>query len=241
EQIALLNPTDVDTLTEILDKWNVHDAQIILEELERVVDADSDELHVIQPLIEKGLWIFGPEYESVSYTSNKGLTQVIRGLMNVPDAQIEKPRRRPDFVVLPDTRIGVFSCDSYGTNAEVDGIAKVLLLELKRGGFEITKKEIRQAEDYASEISNKGDLVPTGQIVCYVLGSKLNNNAKPRTIGDEADIQIKVIPRTYRTIIQQAKARTFHLKDKIEKRHQNESDEVVQDILLIKPRNQKSE
>lgn len=83
EQLARLTPNDLDKLHDILDKWSIQDAQIVLEELERrlklieklddIIGQDFDELHVIHPLIEKGLWLFGPEYESIEYRSNKTL------------------------------------------------------------------------------------------------------------------------------------------------------------------------
>jgi hypothetical protein len=242
QQLAKLTPEDTDKLSDILSKWSVQDAQIVLEELDRrlkliekldeVVDKEVDELHVIHPLIEKGLWIFGPEYESINFTSNKGLNNVIRKLIGDKEVSIDEPRRRPDFVALPNGRVGSFSIDDYDENSEVNGIAKVLIVELKRGGFVIGNKEIRQAEDYAQAIVQSGHLSPNAKIVCFVLGTTLDNYAQKRTLGDDG--QITIHPRTYRTLIQQAQARTFHLKTKIERARPIISDTQIDEVLLLR-------
>ncbi len=74
EQLSKLNPNEIDKLSEILSKWTVQEASLVLNELERRLklienlerlmnDPKTDELHDLQPLFDVGLWIFGPEYE----------------------------------------------------------------------------------------------------------------------------------------------------------------------------------
>lgn len=222
-QLANVPPKDLDRLNEILQKWSIRDAEIVLDELHRrlklidtleeLVDQDVDELRIIHPLIEQGLWFFGPEYENINYTSNKSLSTVIRELFrkSLGSDSIKEYRRRPDIVVLPDRWIRVFSQDSFDENAEVDGIDKVLIIELKRGGSVLGKREMRQVEDYAEVVANS---VPNAKIMCYVLGSKCGNDAQKRKLGE--DDRIIIEPRAYQIVIRQAKARTFHLKQKIE-------------------------
>jgi len=217
EQLALLPSDDYDRLSEILETWTIRDAQVVLEELDRrlkllrqlqqVIEVRSDELHVLQPIFEKGLWMFGPEYESISYTSNRSLSTVINSLLDGKSELGEESRRRPDFVVLP------FTTDRFDDNGEVRGIDKVLIVELKKGNFTITKKEMRQAEDYATHIRNSGRIEKTGKIICYVLGTNLGEDAQQITIGENN--QIIIYARAYSTIIQQAHARTFYLQNKI--------------------------
>ena len=68
-----------------MQKGSACNAEIVLNELERRIavihelqtlirSKTSDEVHDIQPLFERGLWMFGPEYESVEFTSNRGMT-----------------------------------------------------------------------------------------------------------------------------------------------------------------------
>ncbi len=223
-QLADVSSDDVNRLNEILRKWSIRDAEVVLDELgrrlklieklEELVDQDADELHEIHPLFDNGLWIFGPEYESVEFTSNRSLATVVRTLLKDNDLELDDPLKRPDIVATSDSRIKTYSHDSFDDDHEVNGIAKVLIIELKRGGYKLRKQELRQVEDYAEAISASGNLVSNGKIICIALGSTVATDAKRYKVGD--DEKIIVEPRTYQTVIRQAKARTFQLKRKIE-------------------------
>jgi len=105
----------------------------------------------------------------------------------------------------------------------------VLIIELKRGGFNITKTERRQAEDYALEIKKSGKVDKTTNLVCYVLGSKIS--CEEGTVGE----QITIVPQAYSTVLRRAHARTFNLIKKIEEiKGVTESeyvDEEIRDVL----------
>ena len=219
EQLAHLDPNDLDELNEILKRWSVQEARLVLDELDRrlrlieslenlVEDPSSDELHDIQPLFEKGLWIFGPEYESLQFISNKSLSTIIEKLLEGEVNKVEKPRRRPDFVALPDSSIGVYSHDAYDERGEVEGIGKVLIVELKRGGFQITQKEISQTLKYATEIRRSGKIGGDTQICGFILGTTLADDARDQiTVGHHTVIH----PHAYSTVLRMAHARTFNL------------------------------
>lgn len=139
QQLVNLSPNELDKLTGILDTWTINDAKKVLDELQwrlnliEKIEAltenpKTDELHELQPLFKTGLWIFGPEFEGSRFLSNKTLSTVIRefcggGITN-------HPAKRPDFVALPDTSIGVYSGDAYDDNGEVCGIDRVLIVEV---------------------------------------------------------------------------------------------------------------
>jgi hypothetical protein len=100
ETLSNLDPSDLDTLTEILDAWTVSDAKKVLEELqfrldlisklEKLVEShDADELHDLQPLFERGLWIFGPEFEAISIIAVAVLRLCVRR------AKLSKYRAQP--------------------------------------------------------------------------------------------------------------------------------------------------
>lgn len=226
EQLAKLKPNDLDELNKILENWTVHEARIVLDELgkrlklikslENVLEnPSSNELHDIQPLFEKGLWIFGPEYESLQFLSNKSLASIITKFFKGKTIDLTTPKRRPDFVCLPDSSIGVYSHDSYDDRGEVAGIGKVLIVELKKGGFEITRKEGRQALDYASEIRKGGKIQKDTQIIGFVLGATLAKDSQD-PFSEGAPPHTTIYPRTYNIVLRQAHARTFNLKKKIE-------------------------
>jgi hypothetical protein len=231
EQIASLKPDELDQLSEILDKWSVQAARVVLGELERRLsiisklekmteDSSSDELHDIHPLFVQGLWMFGPEYESVHFRSNKALSTVIRELLeNKLDRPLSTPLRRPDIVVLPDSTVSIHASDSFDTNAEVDGVEKVLVIELKRGGKSVGVEEYRQGDDYAIELRKSGKVQNSTKIVVYVLGTNVDQDVEDDT--DRGNVTIRA--RSYSVILKRAHARTFHLIEKIK--------EVKEDLL----------
>jgi hypothetical protein len=216
ERLGALQPADLDKLDSILEDWTVSDIKRVLGELryrldliaqlEKLVDArTTDELHDLQPIFERGLWIFGPEFESVSFVSNRSLATVVQEFFD--KAALRTPRRRPDFVALPDTSIGVYSCDGYDEGHEVAGFSKVVIVELKKGGFEISGKEKNQAMDYARELRRSGKIGLDTPIVCHVLGSTVD----PVSSDVTKEGATSVHPRTYVVLLRAAHARTFNL------------------------------
>jgi hypothetical protein len=243
EQLAKLDPNDIDALNAILKEWTVQEARIVLDELGRrlkviegleklVENPSSDELHELQPLFEKGLWIFGPEYESIQFTSNKSLATVIKKLLGDRGVKIKSPRRRPDFIALPDSSIGIYARDSFDDRGEVAGIGKVLIVEIKRGGFVVTNKEMRQAEDYASEIRKSGKVTRDTQIEAFVLGTTVADDAREtRKLGDPTPHTI-IKSETYSVTLNRAHARTFNLLKKIEQAKEVELyDKEIEEVL----------
>ena len=72
---------DLEGLNTVLKKWDINLAKLVLDEVEyrmslieklqsRVLNNNSDEVQDLQPLFHRGLWIFGPEYETIDFTSN---------------------------------------------------------------------------------------------------------------------------------------------------------------------------
>jgi hypothetical protein len=169
----------------------------------------ADELHDLQPLFERGLWIFGPEYEAVDFRSNRGLTEIIGKFLGGKD--YTPPKKRPDFVVLPETSIGAYCADAYDAGGEISGIRKVALLELKRGGFCVTQKESDQAREYAKEIRKGGKVSASTEIVAYVLGATIEPGLERTDYGN----QLAIIPMIYQTVLRKAHQRTFNLKKRL--------------------------
>jgi len=230
EQLAKLNVNDLDSLAGILRDWSVQEAMVVLDELGRRMELieslqklcdnpSSNELHQLHPLFEKGLWIFGPEYESLQFMSNRTLTTVINELLNKQGLKAKYSALRPDFVALPDSTISVFSLNSFDKSSEVSGYEKILILELKKGGSHITENEMWQAKKYATELRKTGKIEAKTKIVTFVLGSFVDAGAQEEMkIGEFTDIYA----RTFSIILQKAQARTFNLKTKIEELKQGE-------------------
>jgi len=242
EQLAQLDPSDLEGLHSILESWSVQEARIVLDELGRrlnlirsleklVENPSSDELHDIQPLFEQGLWIFGPEYESLQFLANRSLATVVRRFFKTAIEKLRTPQRRPDFVALPDSSIGIYSDDAYDERGEVAGVGKVLIVELKRGGFKITREEKKEASDYASEIRNSGKIGKDTEIIGFVLGTTLAPDAQETW---QEGSHTTIYPRTYSTVLRQAHARTFNLQRKIEEvRGKQLSDPEIEEAISM--------
>ncbi|MDX2262261.1 MAG: ATP-binding protein [Gemmatimonadales bacterium] len=104
-KIAEMDKVSIDDLVGLLDKWTVQQAKVVLDlvyqrlslisELERCTsDPGVPEVQVLQPLFDQGLWIFGPEYESVEFTSNRSLLTVVRDLLRASTGEIENDADR---------------------------------------------------------------------------------------------------------------------------------------------------
>jgi hypothetical protein len=241
QQISDMSEKEIDLLADVINRWDIEEAKVVLDLLgerldliekmkELVDDPNTDELHQLQPLFKSGLWIFGPGYERIDFTSNERLVTVLKKLFEKRNPlKLKTPNRRPDLVALEDSTIGAYSCEEFDENtAEVIGIKKVLIVELKKGGYTVSIEELRQAEDYALEIERSVNEYT--KIECYVLGSY--TDSKGSTRGDN----IKIIPMQYHTILRKAAARTFYLMDKIKKLRdiQTSNDEEINNVIAQK-------
>lgn len=204
-----------------MNEWNVQEAKTVLDEIKwrldvvrelklKVNDPNTDELHELQPLFEKGLWIFGSEYESVEFTSNQWLSTVVTDLLKQAKVKVTTPRLRPDLVVIPnDSVTSIYSKDKYDENGEAIDLEKILFVELKRGGFDITRKERNQVSEYIEQLVEAGHISENTIIQAYVLGSTVST--KETTVGKN----ITIIPKQYNIILNRAENRLFDLERKI--------------------------
>ena len=227
-RIASLDPSEMDKLNEILKVWDVAQAKVVLDlvhdrltlirKLSALVDdKTTNELHALQPLFEHALWMFGPQFESAEFASNRQLVTVIRTFFKKRGKveALANPKDRPDFVVLPDESISAYSLDGYSADHEVMGYDEVLLLELKRGGFTIGSEEKNQGSEYALALKDVSAIQAHTRVTVFVLGSRIAPN-RDGDLKDELN-NIRVIPRTYQDIINQARARMFKLESRIKK------------------------
>lgn len=212
-------PGDLDQLHQILVDWNVRTAKLaldevmsrlkLIEELDlKLRDESADEVGDLQPLFDRSLWVFGPEFESLEFTSNRGMTEVIRKFWGV---DIKGSRNRPDFVMLPDGSVGFYSRDSYDPNHEVNGVDRLVIAEIKRPGISIGGEQKDQAAKYVKELMSKRLLTRDTHVTCFVLGSELDDiEGVERTEGN-----VVIRPMTYSVFIRRAEARMLGLRDKL--------------------------
>jgi hypothetical protein len=230
KRLAQCSPQDLDTWNEIMRQWTATSADLVLGELHRrirliermqdlVDNPHGDELHELQPLFERGLWIFGTEYESVDFRSNRGLKEVILRFLQAKsglkgNANYGPPeRRRTDIVAVAEPPINVYSADTYQAG-KVAGIRKVLVLELKKGGYTLNRADRDQARDYAIEIRKSGRVQDNTELEVYLLGAAIGDHVGRVT---EPDDRVAVTPMQYGTILREAELRTFNLQRELKR------------------------
>lgn len=221
ELLHKCEPTDYDTLHTIMTDWTIGMAKLVLDEIQnrlkligelraKLKVVGIDEVHEIQPLFERGLWMFGAQFESIEYTSNKGMTNVIRNIFK--DKNGKGTRSRPDFVALPDGSVGLYARPSYDENHEEDGVEHLVIIDLKTTGLALGSKEKEQVWKYVKELRAGGYLKKYAKVDGFVLGDKIEEGEN-ETIkhGDE----VKIHPMMYDTILLRAEKRLLNLNTKV--------------------------
>lgn len=221
-QINDLESNQMDDLHEILSEWSLVMAKkvlddikrrlLIIEELKRktLYSEKVDEVHELQPLFDQGLWIFGPEFETIHYTSNKGITNVANKIFG---KKVTGSRNRPDFVISDDGSLGFYAYDRFdqnGSGAEV-GVEKLVIIELKTLNIPIGEETFNQCRKYVRELTKLSLIDKSTRVQCFALGSEIDPlNTEPLDQGN-----MTITPLTYSTIIRRAESRLFRLGDQI--------------------------
>ncbi|MFV3090116.1 ATP-binding protein [Pseudomonas sp. GW6] len=214
-----LNPDQIDSLHSILADWSLDLAKEVLDELqirlklldelrERILDTNTKEVQELQPLFHQGLWIFGPEYETIEFTSNEGMTKVIQKLFS---SSLVGTRNRPDFAILPDSTVGNYSYHKYDEEGGEIGIDKLVIVELKKPGIPISTDEKGQCWKYVSELIKSGLIDQDTKVTCFVLGSEIDPIEKG--IRKENNDRCTIQPLDYQVVIARAKSRLLKLYD----------------------------
>lgn len=214
-------PHDLDALHDVLTQWTIGMAKIVLDEIqnrlkligelkEKIQVAGIDEVHELQPLFEKGLWMFGPQFESIEFTSNRGMTTVIRELFG--KKSVKGSLNRPDFVILPDCSVGFYARSSYDEEYNENGIEHVVVVDLKTTKLPLGSKEKEQVWKYVKELKTAGYIRSSTRVDGFVLGSVIEaGEDEPTKHGDH----VKVIPMLYETILIRAEKRLLNLHAKV--------------------------
>ncbi len=244
-KLSTLPPDDVDGLDQLLTEWSIKDALRVLDEIDSRIsvietirrladDPHTDELHTLHPLILRARWLFGPEFESQEYCSNATLQTVARELFKNREAQFINEKNRPDIVVLPDKT----SCQLTGiegfdpADPTLTQLQNILLIELKKGGFELTRKEISQADGYAEDIAASGAVSGTPYICAWVVGQKVAAGVtKDKTLGNYA----RVRATTFGTLVDTANRRLLKLRDVLATRYGSVSTDTLLNRVFSQP------
>ncbi|WP_053090541.1 hypothetical protein, partial [Burkholderia cenocepacia] len=255
QKLSVLQPDDIDGLDRLLTEWTIKDALRVLDEIDSRIsvietirrladDPHTDELHTLHPLVLRSRWVFGPEFESQEYCSNATLQTVARELFKSSDAQFINERHRPDIVVLPDKTTwqltGIESFDP--ADPTLTRLQHVLVIELKKGGFELTRKEVNQADGYVQDIASSGALAGTPYICAWVVGQKVAAGvAREKEVGDGNQKYGRIRATTFGTLVDTANRRLLKMRDVLAARYGDVSTDGLLNRVFAQPEQGKME
>lgn len=234
QKISLLSDTDVAGLNRLLDQWTVKDALLVLDEIDLRLtvieaikklssDADTDELKVLHPLITEARWVFGPEFDSPEYISNRSLQTAVKEIFRIQSGStlFENPRKRPDIVICGNSTLSVTGTEDINNDTELAELKKVLIIELKHGGFEITRKERDQAVGYTEDFTSCGSIIGNPYITTFIVGHTISPKLQPiQKIENENKVERGIVrATTFSQLVDTAEKRLFRLRDSLNNRY----------------------
>ncbi len=247
QKLSSLAADDITGLDRLLTEWTVKDALRVLDEIDGRIavletirrlaeDPHTDELHTLHPLILRSRWLFGPEFESHEFCSNVTLQTVARELFKSTDAQFINERHRPDIVVLPEkTTWQMTGIEAFDlADPALTRMQHVLVIELKKGGFELKRKEINQADGYVQDIAASGAMSGSPFICAWVVGQKI-------AAGVERDKQLgnpsygRVRAATFGSLVDTANARLLKLRTVLADRYATPSTDELLNRVFAHP------
>jgi hypothetical protein len=100
---------------------------------------------------------------------------------------------------------------------------KILLIELKRGGFKLTRGERNQAQGYVEDFINCGSIIGNPYIYAFVVGQEYGEKIQPiATVQNINKVeQGKVCITTYSQLVDTAEKRLFKLREKLGERYED--------------------
>ena len=221
-KLAEFDASQHDELFNILDQWSVEYAKIVLDEIRQRVtlvdklskktrNINTYEVQELQPLFNQGLWIFGPEFESIEFTSNQTMRSVLKKLFNIEES--EASSNRPDFVIIPSGTASIYGAEEFDEDMNLCGVNKLVIVELKKPGVKIGLEEKMQTWKYIKELKKQGVLKDNYRAHAFVLGSLIEQGeASPYKTDDDRCI---IRPMLFDTVLRNARHRLFKLEDKI--------------------------
>ena len=104
-QLSNMQPDELDKLSDLLKNWDINDIVNVIDEIDRrilVVEAisrvyekrETDELHTLHPMVLAARWLFGAEFDSPMFVSNRALNDgSMNDLINDPIKLNEREKK----------------------------------------------------------------------------------------------------------------------------------------------------
>lgn len=233
-KLSTLSEDDLVGLNTLLEKWSVRDALSVLDEIDRRItvieairklskDKDVDELQVLHPLVTGARWLFGPEYESAEYSSNRQLQTAVEVVFKkkISKEVFRNHKKRPDIVLLNDSTASITGIETFDNESNLATVNKILVIELKRGGFKLSREERNQAQGYVEDFMNCGQLIGTPYIEAFVVGESFQEKVQPiSTVKNDNNVELgKIRITTFSQLVDTAEKRLFGLRKKLSDRY----------------------
>ena len=108
-----------------------------------------------------------------------------------------------------------------GIDSNLSTVNKVLIIELKRGGFQLTREERNQAQGYVEDFMSCGQLIETPYIEAFVVGESFSEKIQPiSTVKNENNVEMgKIRITTFSQLVDTAEKRLFGLRKKLSDRY----------------------
>lgn len=234
QKLSNFSNEDVVGLNKLLDNWTIKDALTVLDEIDKRIsvieairklsnDSDVDELHVLHPLIASARWIFGPEYDSPEYSSNSQLQTTVEKVFGkkIDKSIFINHKKRPDIVVLSNSTLSATATLEYDTENGLTTLNKILLIELKRGGFKLSRDERNQAVGYVEDFMTCGSLLGSPYISAFVVGESFSEKVQPiQTIENDNKVEVgKVQICLFSQLVDSAERRLFNLRGRLSEKY----------------------
>lgn len=244
--LGRMSKEEIDSLTDLLEKWDINDVVQVIDEIDKriaVIEAieriyeskKTDELHTLHPMVLNAKWLFGAEFDSAMFTSNRALNTLMKKLFKDDEydlSAIANPRKRPDIVCLKTSTIRAVCSEKLDN--EVGEILKpdqILIIEVKRGGYEIGFNEMNQADNYVRQIKKSVEVHKDATIHAFVVGASIGDISSHRKTDDGIIDAV-----TYGQLVQTAKAKLFGLKEKLEDHYNSIDDKSLVEKALTEPK-----
>ena len=234
EKLSAMKPDDLDGLNELLDKWTVGDAMEVLNEIDRrlaVIEAirklagdnTTDELHVLHPMIAESRWLFGPEYESSEYIFNRQMKTAVTAIFGEDKfTRIDiNDKKRPDLICMPNSTIGVTGLTDMSDESGLVKVRQLLVIELKKGAFKITREERNQAQGYIEDLAKSTTLGGNCRVIGFVVGDTIADNlTNVSKVEDDKGVVLGTLyTTTYSQLVDTAEKRMFGLRQVLADRY----------------------
>ena len=232
-KLSTFSNEDIEGLNKILDNWSIKDALTVLDEIDKRIsvieairklsnDSSVDELQVLHPLIASARWIFGPEFDSPEYSSNSQLHTTVEKVFGkkIDKSAFNNYRKRPDIVVLSDATFSITATVDFDSNSGITNLNKILIIELKRGGFKIGRNERNQALGYVEDFINSGTIIGSPYINAFVVGESFSEKLQPTQTIENNKVEIgKVQVCLFSQIVDSSERRLFNLRNRLTEKY----------------------